>query len=384
MALDVLTTWAERADSAGAAGHGRGESSIRGIPRKPLDNPQRPKPTYSSDDECARLLQTVLQQVPWHLAGDSSSRFPLLDALNTVDVSRGTDAARNLIFIAAVNHRTADERRTAEYLLRNRHEVVAGLRSAKSLLMAARCAAELDVRRVRFREATVPPSLAAPSTADRTRWADRRSAGELTLDALRAAVGPDAVNAPVEAQVFDAVNIALEVAERHALNGGKGSAVLAMRTDARPPSRLVTHLRREFADDAAAPVLARLLVGADATPIETALLWWSARHEGTSGGVPPEIRARWLRYLGSIGNRTGIRPQARAHALDAGATYPLQSGIPDAGCSASEDPPTRRFRIEPVVRKAERMTDHIGVRCMRGVSTAIDVAPCFAAGRAPR
>src|SRR5690242_18320393 len=84
-----------------------------GLPRKPLDNPRRPKPMYASDEECAQLLGQSLQQVPNELRPDEGSRFPLLDALKALDTSRGTDAARELVFIAAVNHRTADERRTA-------------------------------------------------------------------------------------------------------------------------------------------------------------------------------------------------------------------------------------------------------------------------------
>lgn len=277
-------------------------SPIRGVPHKPIENPQRPKPTYASDEECAELLGPVLRQVPRALVGDERSRFPLLDALNALDRSRHTDVARELTFIAAVNHRTADERRTAEYLLRNRQEVVEGRRPARSLLMAARCAAEMDVRRVRQRECSLPHTLAVLAVGDVS--ARGRCAEDMVVDALRTVVGSELITA-VEDRLLDAITIALEVAGRHALNRGRGSAVLAMRSDARPQSRLVTHLRRELDDDGVARNLARLLVGADGTPIETALLWWSARRKLGAVDVPVTVRDRWLRYLRACGTSRG-------------------------------------------------------------------------------
>jgi hypothetical protein len=309
----------------------------RGIRRKPLDNPARPKSTYSSDEGCARLLGQLLRQVPSHLAIDRSSPFPLLAALIALDTSRGTTVGREIIFVAAVNHRTADERRTAEYLLRNRHDVVDGRRSAKSLLMAARWAAELDVRRDRFSESSLPRSLAAPSIADLAARAAAPSAGEIVLDALRSIAGSMYLTSALESQIVSAVTIAVDLAMRHARNRGKGSALLAMRTDARTEARLVTHLRREFGNDAVARNLARLLVGPDRASIETALLWWSLRRN-PEAVAPQGIRDRWTRYVrGAEVAASSQRALSLANAsvpkcdinVDAGPQNSLQSGISD-------------------------------------------------------
>src|SRR5262249_32621498 len=107
-------------------------------------------PTYASDDESTYLLQTLLRSVPADLLGSKGSGFPLLGALPARYASLGHVPGRQVVFVAAATHRTADERRTAEYLLRNRSAVGQNERSARSLLMAARCAAEMDVRRVRL------------------------------------------------------------------------------------------------------------------------------------------------------------------------------------------------------------------------------------------
>lgn len=292
------------------------EPTAPGIQRQPYDNPARAKPTYGSDEECAQLLTPILRQVPRDLSGDNSTRFPLLDALRTLDAARGTDAARELTFVAAVTHRTADERRTAEYLLRNRQEVTDGRRSAISLLLAARCAAELDVRRVWQRETSLPRSLAAQADRTSSTRAADRSTGDMVLDALRAGVGEELISPAVAELVLDAVAIALEIAARHALNNGKGPAVLGMRTDARKASRLVTHLRREWGNGGAARNMARLLVGADGTPIETALLCWSVRRNLTTERIPAFVRDRWRRYL-----------RAAAAATSASASYPQTQDV---------------------------------------------------------
>jgi hypothetical protein len=70
-----------------------------------------------------------------------------------------------------------------------------------------------------------------------------------------------------------------------------------MRTDARREARLVTHLRAEFGVEVAAARMARLLVGPDRSPIQTALLWWSARPCVTATEVPEDVRSRWRRDL---------------------------------------------------------------------------------------
>jgi hypothetical protein len=81
------------------------------------------------------------------------------------------------------------------------------------------------------------------------------------------------------------------------LKGGTGPSLLGMRSDARKEARLVTHLRTAFDNEVAARNVARLLVGADGTAIESALLWWSARVDLVPSDVPAEVRGRWMRYL---------------------------------------------------------------------------------------
>jgi hypothetical protein len=68
-----------------------------------------------------------------------------------------------------------------------------------------------------------------------------------------------------------------------------------MRSDARKESRLATHLRDDLGDRSVAGRIARLLVGPEGSPIETALLWWSGRPDFSPVAVPQEIRSRWLR-----------------------------------------------------------------------------------------
>ena len=180
------------------------------------------------------LLEFVLTEVPSHLGYDRRSSFPLTDALIELDAARGSDLARQLIFIAAAIHQTADERRTAEYLLRNRDAVVAGRRSALALLSAARCAAEMDLRRVHLREAPIPLEILATWETEQSEpRIDEPSVGEMVLDKLRAATGYEPSNPFGTNRILDAVAIALELAQRHALNGGRGPSLLAMRSDAR-------------------------------------------------------------------------------------------------------------------------------------------------------
>jgi hypothetical protein len=270
---------------------------VPGIPRKPLDNPPRPKPTYASDEECARLLDAVVRRVPADLHGLPGSRFPLLDALEQEDRRDGTELATQLVCIAAVNHDAADERATAEYLLRNRAEVASDQRSALALLLAARCAAEMDVRRVGRREVATSHEALATWAASRPVYRiDDPSVGEMVIHKLRM-VTRGMPNPVVAERILDAVPIALDLAERHSLKGGKGPSLLGMRSDARKQSRLVTHLRVAFDNDVAARNVARLLVGADGTPIESALLWWSARADLVPSDVPVHVRDRWMRYL---------------------------------------------------------------------------------------
>jgi hypothetical protein len=271
-------------------------SKIPGVPSKPLDNPAKPKPGYASDEQRAVLLERLVRRVPADLRGTSGSAFPLLDALASSDSVRGAHLARQLIFVAALNHRTADERRTAEYLLRNREAIACGERSAMSLLLAARCAAEMDVRRVRSRERPAPMErLSSPALV--SNLTGETSVGEMVLAKLRHAIGDHLIGPLIAERVLDAVAIALALSERHGLNGGENPSLLGMRTDARPESRLVTHLRRQFGNDVVARNLARLLVGPHGTEIHSALLWWCALPTLAGPVIPKAVRARWVRYV---------------------------------------------------------------------------------------
>jgi hypothetical protein len=220
--------------------------------------------------------------------------------------------ARLLVFIAATIHRTADERRTAEYLLRHRHGVVAGRRAALSLLMAARCAAEMDVRRVRLREIPTPAlGINASAEAVMSRVADL-SVGATVIRYLHQVTGRRPATPTTRARLLDAVTIAVELGERHARRSGAKPSVLAMRSDARKQARLVTHLRNEFNDDRVARSLARLLVGGDGTSIETSLLWWVAQRDSLPARVPAAIRSRWVRALANA-DRHASAPRSRGH-----------------------------------------------------------------------
>jgi hypothetical protein len=277
---------------------------IPGVPSKPLENPPRSKPTYASDSENSILLEAVLRQVPAHLNTRTRSAFSLLHALIKLDASCGKDLARQLLFIAAVTHRTADERRTAEYLLRNRHDFTTGRRSALALILAARCAAEMDVRRTQLREAPVALEAMPPWPAESAdARVDDPSVGEVVLEKVQAVTGHAPSTEFARDRMLDAVAIALELAERQALNRGRGRrlpALVAMRADARRDARLVTHLRNEYGNDVAARRVAHLLVGGDGSPIETALLWWCTRYVVTAADVPPEIRSGWVRDLRAV------------------------------------------------------------------------------------
>jgi len=288
-------------------------SELPGIPRKPLDNPPRPKPTYASDNELANLLTGVLGALPDHLTPAPGSSFPLLRALIRWDETNRRDVARQLVFIAAVNHRTADERRTAEYLLRHRGAVATGERSSLGLLLAARCAAEMDVRRVHLSELPVPHEATGQWSLEQIpdRYSDR-SVPDLVLIKLAHLTGWVPCSVVTRESLLTAVTIALELAERHAINRGSGPALLAMRSDARKPSRLAARLQLELGDPRASRAIARLLVGADHSPIEAAVLWWCAQRHAAPEDVAPDVRARWLRYLRAaegIEARTQTSPQ---------------------------------------------------------------------------
>jgi hypothetical protein len=132
----------------------------------------------------------------------------------------------------------------------------------------------------------------------------------MVVHKLNEVVG-DGMNTVTQDRILDAVVIAIALSERHAMNGGTGPSLLGMRTDARPESRLITHLRAAFDDDVVARNIARLLVGPDGTPIDTALLWWCSRPNLTASDVPLNVRTRWTRYLRAA--------QAAVHIAD---SYP--------------------------------------------------------------
>jgi hypothetical protein len=136
-----------------------------------------------------------------------------------------------------------------------------------------------------------------------------RSVAETVLAYLDAVTG-HAVAAPVlRDQIMTAATIAIEVSERHRLNNGRGPAVIAMRSDARPAGRLVTHLREEFGPTRVADALARILVGPDRSPIQTSLLWWAARGFDSASVLPDRLRQRWGRVLGDLGTTATGGPQ---------------------------------------------------------------------------
>lgn len=245
-------------------------------------------------DELVDALEAVLQRVPPQLAARSGDSRPQLAA---VERESGREVARQLMVIGALIHADADERRTAEYLLRHRHELALGIRSARKLISAARTAAELDCRRIQLVEV---PSGSREDVGMQPRdlpASDAPAVGESVIGYLRRAISPRPLPALIAALLADAVPISLELAERHQRNGGTGPALVAMRSDARATSRLATYLRAATGAHPSARSLARLLVGPDASPPETALLWWVAQGPDSHARRPHAITARWARDL---------------------------------------------------------------------------------------
>ena len=110
----------------------------------------------------------------------------------------------------------------------------------------------------------------------------------------------------------DGICAVLELADRHALLGGTGPSLLAMRPSSRPDARLVVRLRREMPAEAAKYV-ARLLIGPDETGIETSPLWWVA-HSVPPADVPTALVLRWRQDLQRV--RTAMESE------DGADTYP--------------------------------------------------------------
>lgn len=259
--------------------------------------PVRALRAVDAEVDLAAALADLLPRVPRRIAA-AETPHPLLDGVRGLD----RDLATQLTLVGALIHHDADERRTAEYLLRHREEL-GRRRSARSLLRAARCAAEMDVRRIRVREApTSDEALSRLPSPAREPATDTPSVGDVVVDLL-ARVSSAAIDDVAADRIRDAVVIALELAERHALKGGVGPSILAMRPDARKCARLVSRLRPAFGDPTVARSVARLLIGSDGTSIETAVLWWAARGVSAAVDVPDDVRRRWQRDLAVAGRR---------------------------------------------------------------------------------
>jgi hypothetical protein len=202
-----------------------------------------------------------------------------------------------LAFAAAIVHADADERRTAEYLLRHRSDVRDKC-SASRLVAAARRAAEMDERRRHIREApTERMDLSSAGESPAMRVSDP-SVGERVVDYVREACAPSVLDEELEGVLLGGVAVAMGLAERHLLNGGAGPSLLAMRPDARAAARLVVHLRREFGNPELARAVSRLLIGGDGTSMTTALLWWVAQGSQSVSAVPVTVVRRWRRDIG--------------------------------------------------------------------------------------
>jgi hypothetical protein len=265
------------------------------VPSKSLTNPQRDKPVCPGDRALAHELQSLLNDVPGELRPARDTRLPLLTGLRRHSLA-GAATARQLVFVAARIHHWSDERRTAEYLLRHRGELADGRRTAVALLSAARCAAEMDVRRGRSRELPIEPESFNRHVSEPTRGrTGDASVAETVVDYLRKLLGPEIVGSVAWGRLHDAVTVAIELAAEVADHGATG--IRSMRSDARPRARLSCRLIDEFGNRDVARSLARLIVGADGTPIESALLWWVAHSDVDSAEVPEHVRARWARDL---------------------------------------------------------------------------------------
>lgn len=248
----------------------------------------------SSRDALAADVGLLLAELPVHL-DVRREPFPQLSALRR---AAGLDATRRLLCLAAQAHVETDERRTAEYLLRHRHEIREGRRTAAALVAAARFAADCDVRLQRNR--TTPVGVRSLDDVAREVPAARvhdPSVGEVVLGALVRATGRAPATDLARTRLLDAVVVAVELAEAHRLRGGALPSLIAMRSNARPHARLVARLVSEFEDETAARSLAHLLVGGVRTPITSALLWWAAQPNLDLANVPEQTRRRWAADL---------------------------------------------------------------------------------------
>ena len=274
---------------------------------------QRPTPTEGfglawpgRDDDVADVIATVLARVPANLCSNGG-RSTRLSALQQWEASNRVAISRELLVAAALVHQDADERRIAEYLLRHRGDLTTGRRDKFGLVRAARASAEMDVRRVVFRERpTASEALIAQPIVRAEHRADDPSVADLVVGFLENVVSASHIEQLAESRIRDGVVSVLELAERHHLNGGSGPSLIAMRPDARPSARLVTHLQPAFGDKRVARSVSRLLVGSDGTSIETAVLWWVAQSRRELGTPRPIIVRRWARDLRTAGESTAV------------------------------------------------------------------------------
>lgn len=263
-------------------------------PAGALENLRRVRLTCITDQTLADELRAALNALPAELRPATDKLLPLLTGLRNQGRA-GTAAARRLVFVAARIHDWSDERRTAEYLLRHRAELADGRRSALALLSAARCAAEMDFRSSRAHEVPIEPNTLNRRSLDSPpARVEDASVADTVVDYLRAVLDDCPAGPEAWGRLHSAVTIAVELATELVDHGAL--SLCAMRSDARPGARLSCRLQREFTDRNVARSLARLLVGGDGTPIESALLWWVA-HRANRADIPDWVRQRWERDL---------------------------------------------------------------------------------------
>ena len=269
---------------------------VLGAPRKPLDNPVRPKPTSRADTDLANDFEALLPQLPSVLDPVAGERYPLLAALSRNEGP--TSTTRQLLLVAAQIHDWADERRVAEYLLRHLDELRGGRRTSPMLISAARCAAEMSLRRAHSRDVLTANETLERRSAERSRpLLDEPSVGEAVVAFARRVLDEPPLPPIVWRRLDDAAVVAVELADEHTNRRNGLTSLEAMRSDARPRARLSTRLRNEFDDAVAGRSLARLLTGSPGSALDTALLWWVARAERDPASVPVPLRRRWARDL---------------------------------------------------------------------------------------
>jgi len=166
------------------------------------------------------------------------------------------------------------------------------------LISAARCAAEMSLRRAHSRDVLTANETLERRSAERSRpLLDEPSVGEAVVAFARRVLDEPPLPPIVWRRLDDAAVVAVELADEHTNRRNGLTSLEAMRSDARPRARLSTRLRNEFDDAVAGRSLARLLTGSPGSALDTALLWWVARAERDPASVPVPLRRRWARDL---------------------------------------------------------------------------------------